>query len=62
MRSGTLQKSHFPGPDFMQVVNGMLRKCEKKDLLMFVGIARQLWIRRNEVLHGGNFWQPGLLV
>jgi hypothetical protein len=46
----------------MQVMDGMLRKCGKEDLLIFVGIARRLWMRRNEVLHGGNFWQPGPLV
>jgi hypothetical protein len=62
MGSGTLQKSFFPRPEFLQVMEGIFRKCGQDDRIIFMGTARQIWMRRNEVLHGGNFVQPGMLV
>jgi hypothetical protein len=38
--SSTFQKSAFEGPGFLQVVEGMMRRCAEHDYKKFVGIAR----------------------
>jgi hypothetical protein len=57
-----IQKSHFAGLDFMEVVEGIFTKCEEEDINLFVGLARKIWFRRNEVVHGGSFTHPKVLV
>ena len=58
-----IQKSSFVGPDFMQVVEGVFSKCTNEEVEQFVGIARRIWMRRNETLHGGvGFVHPNTLV
>ena len=56
------QKSVFSGPDFLQVAEGMLGKCDTMEFQLFVGISRRLWLRRNEAVHGGSFQYPDGLV
>lgn len=55
-------KCHFTGPGFLQVVEGMFRRCDQEEMAMFAGLARRVWMRRNEVLHGGKFSLPQLLI
>jgi hypothetical protein len=61
---GNSKKSFFffPGPEFLQVVEGILRNCGQDDQIIFVETPRRIWMRHNEVLHRGNFVQPGVLV
>jgi hypothetical protein len=40
----------------------MISKCQLEELCLFAGIARRMWLRRNEVVHGGYFLHPTLLV
>jgi hypothetical protein len=35
----------------------MLR-CEKEDVELFAIVARRLWLRRNDFIHGGQFTHP----
>jgi ribonuclease HI len=56
------QKAVFDGPDFMKVVEGMFERCDENEFQIFVGIARRLWLRRNEVVHGGRFVHPNVVV
>lgn len=56
------QKSSFEGPDFLQVVEAMFSKCDRLEFFQFVGIARRIWLRRNEVIHGGPFLHPSRIV
>jgi hypothetical protein len=56
------QKSHFEGPEFIQVVEGMFDRCDQTEFALFVGITRRIWFRRNEVIHGGYFSHPNLIV
>jgi hypothetical protein len=58
----TFQKSHFEGPNFIRVVEGMFNKCDQAEFTLFVGIARRIWLRRNEVIHDGKFAHPNLIV
>lgn len=43
---------------FFQIMEEMFQRCESDELLQFVGIARRIWLRRNEVVHGGQFSPP----
>jgi ribonuclease HI len=58
----TFQKSHFCGSDFLQLVEEMFNKCDREEFGFFVRIARQIWFRRNSVVHGEDFLHPNLLV
>jgi hypothetical protein len=49
------QKCSFGGPDFMQVVEGLWCRCEEEEFCSFVGIARWIWLRWNDYVHGGFF-------
>jgi hypothetical protein len=63
--SGSLkkfQKSSFRGLSFKQVVAEMFRICEDEELCRFGGIARRIWLRRNEVIHDGPFMHPKILL
>ena len=57
-----LQKSMDEGRDFLGVVEAVLAKCSPEDIGFFAGAARRLWLRRNEVVHGGAFVHPNTLV
>jgi ribonuclease HI len=56
------QKSAFKGPCFSQVVAGMFSKCSPEEIQQFVGLARRIWLRRNEVVHGGMFTHPSVIM
>jgi ribonuclease HI len=57
------QKSYFDGPAFIQVVDGMMDRCNDLNLALFVGISRRIWLRRNEVIFGGGFFaHPNTIV
>jgi hypothetical protein len=62
MGSVVLQKRNFPGPDFRQVVDGVFSICRQEDIALFVGLARRIWLRWNDVLHGGKLLQPGEIL
>lgn len=40
----------------------MLGKCDQMEFSQFVGIARRIWLRHNEVIHGGTFLHPNTIV
>ena len=40
----------------------ILLKCELDKVKQFVGIARRLWLRWNEVVHEGHITHPNDLV
>lgn len=56
------QKSHFTGPGFLQVVEGVFSKCGQEEMALFAGLARRIWLRRNNVLHGGSFSHPNVIM
>ena len=62
MAGGVLQKSHYYGPEFLQVVEGIFRKCGQEDCAIFAGLARRIWVKCNEVLHRGQFTQPSVII
>jgi hypothetical protein len=57
-----IQKCSFTGPSFRQVVIGIMQKCETEDVVLFVGLAKRIWMRRNDLVHGGLFASPQVLL
>lgn len=62
MGSKKFQKSVFTGPDFRQVAEAMFNKCDQEELAQFAGLARRIWLRRNEVVHGGTFSHSSIIL
>jgi hypothetical protein len=56
------QKSAFDGPSFEQVVEEIFKRCDEEEIRLFVGIARRVWLQRNDVVHGGPFLHPTVFV
>jgi hypothetical protein len=40
----------------------MWTKCNKTEFAFFAGIAWRIWLRRNELLHGGTFLHPNIIL
>ena len=57
-----LQKSVADGHDFKQIVEIIFEKCDTGEIQQFVGIARKIWLQRNEVVHGGGFAHPNAII
>jgi ribonuclease HI len=47
---------------FASLFEIMADKLTAEELQMMVGVARQIWLRRNAVVFGGEFLAPGVLV
>lgn len=60
--SAKFQKCVFDGPDFLHAAEGMLEKCDETEFQIFVGNARRIWLRRNEVVHRGFFSHLKMIV
>ena len=59
----TLQKKNLSlGLTFLQVVDKIFLQCDLEETKQFVGIARRLWLRRNEMVHGSRMTHPNELV
>jgi hypothetical protein len=57
-----IQKSSLTGPDFMQIIESIFYVCSEEETIQFVGLVHRIWLKRNEVLHGGIFTHPRELV
>jgi ribonuclease HI len=60
--SRRLQKSAITGKFFLQIAEDIFQRCSAEEILMFVCTARRIWLRRNEVVHGGTFLHPNTVV
>ncbi|XP_059454954.1 uncharacterized protein LOC132185160 [Corylus avellana] len=56
------QKSTLMGPNFFNIVEEVLLNGKEEDIKLFAGLSRQLWLRRNMLLHEGVFIHPNTLV
>jgi hypothetical protein len=56
------QKSSNNGPNFLAIVEEMFSRCQPEELSLFAGVARRIWQGRNEVVHGGPFQHPSMLM
>ena len=57
-----LQKNTVEGTSFRGVVEAILVNCSLEDMIFFAGVARRLWLRCNDVVHGGMFMPPNTLA
>jgi hypothetical protein len=60
--SKKILESSVGGPTFGGVVEELFKMCEEDELRLFVGIAKHIWFRRNELIHGGPFTYLDVLV
>jgi hypothetical protein len=60
--SRKLQKCDCDKRDFAQIFSELVSKCEKEEVELFVVLARRLWLRRNDVVHGGILTHPNQIV
>ena len=44
------------------VVDDVLDHCEQEEINFFVGVAKRLWLRRNDVVFNGILLHPTLIV
>jgi hypothetical protein len=51
----TFQKSPCSGFEFLQVVEEMVSRCNSQNFEFFVVYLRKFWLKRNTVVHGGEF-------
>jgi hypothetical protein len=56
------QKSTFTGLGFMQVVEGLFNKCNQEEMVQFACLASQIWLQRNDVIHGGILSHPNTIL
>jgi hypothetical protein len=47
---------------FFQLMEDILTYCDQEEIKMFVGIARRLWLRRNDVVHEKTMAHPNSRV
>jgi hypothetical protein len=53
-----LHKCSFNSPDFMGIMDQLLKRLDGDDIPVVVNVARQIWFRRNSVVFGGIFAHP----
>ncbi|XP_059436346.1 uncharacterized protein LOC132169309 [Corylus avellana] len=57
-----LQKSTSDDGNFMEIVLKFMGKLDEENFLLFATIARQIWFRRNCLVHGGDFQAPAVVM
>jgi hypothetical protein len=61
--SRRLQKKCSMGfENFFPLVEDVSVHCNQEEIKLFVGIARRLWLRRNDLVHEGSLSHPISLV
>jgi hypothetical protein len=46
----------------MQLLEWMFERCDQEELQQFFGVARRLWLRRNDFIHEGGLTHPRTLM
>ena len=57
-----LQKCQKGGGDFQHIFLEVVKRCDQKEVDLFAVIARKIWMRRNQVVHGGPFSHPNQVL
>jgi hypothetical protein len=60
--SRKLQKCDCDKKDFAQIFSEIASKCDKDEVELFAVLARRLWLRRNDVVHGGILTHPNQIM
>jgi hypothetical protein len=40
----------------------MMQQCETEHFILFIRIAREIWLRRNGLIHAGSFTHPNAII
>jgi hypothetical protein len=56
------QESTLQGPKFIDVSKGIYTNHGKEALTIFIATAKQIWFIINELVHGGMFTHPNIVV
>jgi hypothetical protein len=57
-----LQKCQKGWGDFQQIFLEVAKRCDQTEVELFAVIARKIWLRRNQVVHGGSFSHPNQVL
>jgi len=57
-----VQKWSNTGNSFVEILDFMFARFDPEEVELFVEIARRLWFRRNDVVHGGKFSHPNEVI
>jgi hypothetical protein len=55
-------KSSLKGMVCLRIAEELFKRYGQEKLILFVGLARQIWFRRIVVIHGDTFKHPNELV
>jgi hypothetical protein len=58
MGNKKLQKSATNGLFFREMIEKLFEKRSEEDMVQFAGLARRIWLKRNEVVFGGTLLSP----
>jgi ribonuclease HI len=58
----SLQKSHGQGLCFAELLEMVINRCSRKEVELFAVMARRIWLRRNDVVHGGFLTHPSRVI
>jgi hypothetical protein len=47
---------------FREVVETLMARCSREELEKVLILAKKIWARRNEVVHGGEFKHPNQIM
>jgi hypothetical protein len=53
-----LQKSSCKGGTFLNLLEEVRVRCDRREVELFAITARRIWLRRNDIVHGGGFTHP----
>jgi hypothetical protein len=57
-----IQKLQGNMGSFMEVVETIMARCSREELEKVLILAKKIWARRNEVVHGGEFKHPNQIL
>lgn len=53
-----IQKSACYNRNFAQQFEDLIRRYDQQELEIFAVVARRIWMRQNDLVHGGSFMDP----
>jgi hypothetical protein len=58
----SIQKCHSAEEGFPEILEKLVDRLSEEEMQLAVGVARQIWLRRNSVIFGGDFLSPSALI
>jgi hypothetical protein len=61
-RTSSFTKELMKGGNFLKLFEDVRLRCTRHEVELFAIIARRIWLRRNDVVHGGCFTHPSQVL